>query len=103
MVLPHLVVMAGLAVFAWLSTDPQEPGGDTRFGGLEGDREPPLEPRPVPPVGGGGLPLPDAGTPRRRLRSHERLEELYPAAPRRGDDRPGHAPERPVPERPASR
>jgi hypothetical protein len=65
---------------AW---SPPEDGGD---GGGGNDRV--LPGRPGGPRDG-GLPLPDAGPPRVRLRDHRRLADLLPRPSRRPVEEPG--------------
>jgi hypothetical protein len=51
--------------------------------------------RPGPsPTPSGGLPLPDAGPSRVRLRDHRRLADALPAPPRRRSGEPEPGPER---------
>jgi hypothetical protein len=82
LIIPHLVACVGL--IAWAIR--VQPGvfGDSGAEGSDGGGglEPPLDPQPQGPSG--GLPLDgDAVPPRRRLRVHERLADLYPRKPRR--------------------
>lgn len=94
LIVPHTVALCGLAFYAYksqvrpVSDDPSSgPGWD------DGDAAPPRMPRPGPSAG--GLPLPGATPPHRRLRVGERLAELYPRRRRRD-----HAPQ-PSPRTPA--
>ena len=97
LILPHLLAIIGLLVFALCtasggtSAEPEE-GTDGGGGGL---RPPPSTPQPASPRG--GLPLGDATPPWRRLRVGERLSELHRPATRR--DRGPHRPKRTPAER----
>jgi hypothetical protein len=85
LIVPHLLALIGLAVFAYRSgvaepCDDDGPGWDDR-----GPEQPPPGPVPGPPS---DMPaLIDAGPPWRRVRVGERLSELYPPPPRREHDR----------------
>ncbi|MGO9973016.1 MAG: hypothetical protein ACLP01_09450 [Solirubrobacteraceae bacterium] len=96
LIVPHLLLMAGLLAFAyqssrWLGGDGHDEGEGGNGGG------PPTPPRaPEPAPSGNGLPMRDAAAPRRRLRVGERLADLHPRRPRRAHDRqdPQRAPTR---------
>lgn len=68
---------SGADLRGWWPTDDDGGGG------------PGLDPRPVEPKPGGGLPLPDAQQAPVRLRRPERLADAYPRPARR----PAHSPE----------
>jgi hypothetical protein len=85
LILPHLLALVGLAVFAY-RTGAAEPCDDDYGGwGGSGRDQPPRGPEPPPPFR--GLPLGGATAPRRRLRVGERLSELYPRRSRRAHGR----------------
>jgi hypothetical protein len=81
LILPHLLALIGLALFAYWSSA-AEPGDDDQGGwpGRPGE-DPPPGPEPGP--GLAGPPLVGAAPPRRRLRVGERLSELHPRRSRR--------------------
>ncbi len=82
LILPHIAMIAGLLAFAYYSHRTVVGEGDD--GGSYGyrtDAPAPRSPKPVP--SGGGLPLADSASPRRRLRGGERLSEIYPRRLRR--------------------
>lgn len=89
--LTFLVHVIGAAILVWAMLDD---GRDWRFwhGWWPDDGEDRPEPEAPSPVGGDGLPLPDALPARVRLRGHDRLADAIPAPVRR----PEHVP---VPER----
>ena len=94
LVMPHLVAMVGLAVFAYRYGAADRTDDDFGFDdGTGGERppggQPPGGPEPDPPLG--PLPLDAAGPPARRLRVGERLAELHPRPSRRE-----HAPQQPA-------
>lgn len=82
LILPHVVLIAGLLAFAYCSKGTAvAEGDDGRSYGYGTDDAPPRAPGPVP--SGGGLPLTDASPPPRRLRVGERLADLHPRHRRR--------------------
>ena len=72
---------------SWSGRDEDGDGG----GGGGNDR---VRPRDSGGPWGGGLPLPDAGPARVRLRDHRRLSDLIPRPDRRGAPEPARAPHR---------
>jgi hypothetical protein len=81
--LPHVLGICALLWIAARAGTNSVATGEAPEGGADGGggQQPPHTPQPLPPDG--GLPLSDAGQPRRRLRVGERLAELYPRRLRR--------------------
>jgi hypothetical protein len=82
------LVLLGLMLWMAFRSDAPTPPRDEDSGGGEGGPGRPPDPDPVAPSG--GLPLPDAGPARVRLREPARLGDLLPASQRR----PAHVPGR---------
>ena len=85
-----LVCAAALLIPALRGSDkpPRSDSGDDGWG----NQRPPAPTRPVRP--GPGLPLPDAGPSRFRLRDHRRLPDLLPGRERRPVREPAREPTR---------
>jgi hypothetical protein len=91
MVIPHLVAIAGLLVYAFRSA-PVDGGEDDygEFRGPEGGPKAPVDPSPEPPV---DFPvLTHVAAPHRRMRGGKRLSDLHPRRTRR--EHPARTPSR---------
>lgn len=80
LIIPHVLAIAGLIGFAFRITEdgPSEEGFEETEGGDGGSPVPTPPSRPQ-----GGLPLPEAIPPSRRLRAGEHLADLHPRPARR--------------------
>jgi hypothetical protein len=87
LIIPHLLIMTGLLALAYYA---KTPGSEEPYWRPDVGYDDPPPAGPQPGSGPGGLPLPDANAPRRRLRVGERLADLYPRRLRRG-----HVPRQP--------
>jgi hypothetical protein len=92
LIIPHILALGGLFLFAFNSAL-SDGDGDDESGWNDGGQAPPEPPAPAP--SGGGIPLPVSHPPRRRLRDGERLSDQH-LRPRRRD----HEPAPVVPSRP---
>ena len=86
LIVPHILALGGLFAFAWQTLDGQAGADDDADFGSGGGGGSPVPAGPRPDAPSGGLPLPGAEAPRRRLRVGEQLVELYPPVPRRGGE-----------------
>ena len=89
LIIPHVLGIAGLLAFAYWTGAAETGDDDQGPGDWYHDDGPPRAPEPRAPLG--GLPLPHAVAPPRRLPVGGRLAELHPRPPRRERE-----PERPV-------
>jgi hypothetical protein len=81
LIIPHILAIAGLIGFAFRITE-DGPSPEEGFDQTEGgDGGSPVPTRPSRPQG--GLPLPEAIPPPRRLRAGEQLADLHPRPARR--------------------